>query len=260
LSSPDTADTDNDGASDLLEIVSGTLPYDSSSVPTPEQFQTPAARVLGYLENQNFHIFVAVYVPSGNIAAIQNPGSVLFAPHVEGFGPVLLDLNPLVLAGDIQSNPAPGGGIVVSSDSWFPQEWVNSFVWDQDHNAQLCIAFAGSVDGVSVKDVALFSTTASFDTTLLSFSYLQVKQGLGGGSGAFRPLQPASVPPDWNQNTACFVTTILVGVEFGSILVLQTVAAECKPLVPALCSPASCGEQVGRILKVLDPCSLGDCR
>ena len=67
------------------------------------------------------------------------------------------------------------------------------------------------------------------------------------------------MPPDWSSNTACFVTTALVGVEMGSILVYQTVSAECKPLVAASCSPATCNENVGRTLKVLDPCVFGTC-
>lgn len=258
LSSPNATDTDADGASDLLEVVVGTLPYDGTSQPTPLQAQLPSARVLGYLEGGNFHLYVAVYVPTGNIADIQNIGALLYTSNLSGAGPTAFDMNPLVLGGTIQTLPTAGGGAVISSDSWFPQQIVGSFLSNDSHFAEFSIAFNATVAGVPVADVGLFCTTASYDLGLLSLSYIQVKPG-GGGSGAFRPLQPASLPPNWQANSACVVTTALVAVEYGSVMVLQAIAAECKPLPASLCSPATCNENVGRTLRAVDPCVFGVC-
>jgi hypothetical protein len=235
----------------------GTAPWDPQSFPSPLQNQKPACRVLAYLDAGNFHLFVAVYIPDGNFSSLTNAGALLYAPNVPGYGPLIGDLDPLIFGGAIAVTSLPNGAIVVSSDSWFPQDLVKTFETD-DNYYQFNIGFTASVGGVQVSDSALFTTTATYDTSLMSLSYFSVSPG-GGGSGTFRPLQPASLPPDWSSNMACFVTTALVGVEMGSILVLQTVSADCEAMVAASCSPSTCNDNIGRILKVIDPCSLGGC-
>jgi hypothetical protein len=260
-SSPFNADTDGDGASDLAECVLRTLPFSAQSGPAPEQLAAPASRVLGFIENLDFHFFVAVYVPTGGLASIQNAGALLYAPNVQGYGPAVLDLNPLIFSGDIDTQSIVNGASITTSDSWIPQDSLNVLIPPDDPHVQFTAAFSAVVSGAAVADVTMFTTTASYDYFLLSLSSFDVKTSMSAGStGAFRPLQPASLPPGWIPNSACIVTTALVGVELGSILVLQTTSANCEPLVPALCSPASCNEQTGRVFKVIDPCSFGICR
>lgn len=260
-SSPLVSDTDGDGVPDLLECVLGALPFDAANAPNAMQMQRPAARVFGFLQAGYFHFFVAVRVPTGTLADVTQITSLLFAPHVANYGPFAIDFNPVLGEGSVSTTAMPSGGVVATCDVSVPQEALHLFLSDLDHYMQFSVGFSAKVGGVSVTNVAHFTTTATYDWTLLSLAGLNIggTPFAQGGTGALRPLQPASLPPGWTPNTACVVSVDLVGLELGAILVLQTTSANCLPLVPALCSTASCDEQLGRILKVIDPCAFGTC-
>lgn len=260
-SSPLYGDTDGDGVSDFVEAVFGTLATNPTSLPSVEMIQEPRAKVLTYLEGEDFHIVVAVNVPDGDIQSIMNAGALLFSPQISGYtGPQVVDLNPLVLSGSIQSQSTSGSGssTIYSSDSSFPKEILNVFT-GTDGYAEFTIAFSATVSNALVGSVSYHTTTAVWDTTMASLASLPVTSQ-GPGSGAFKPLQPAALPPNWTPDSACFVSSAMIGVEFGAILVLQGVSAECLPQEGAVCNSVACQEMVGRFFRIVDPCSLGICQ
>lgn len=260
-SSAYVADTDGDGISDFFEAVFSTDPLNPGSFPTAEQLQVPRARVISYLEGDNFHLTVAVSVPNGNFESITNVGALLFLPALAGYsGPQLFDLNPLVLSGTLNTQNNPGGGstTIYSSDSWFPKEVIHAFI-AADGFAQFTIAFSASVGNTIVSDIEMYTTAAAFDASLITLASLTVSTQ-NPGSGAFKPLSPVALPPDWVANTACFVTSSMIGVEYGAILILEAISAECGPQNGTTCSPTACHSMNGRIFRVIDPCTLGVCQ
>jgi len=99
-------------------------------------------------------------------------------------------------------------------------------------------------------DIGLFATANSEPITL---SYLEVQKGV---SGAFRPLQPVALPPEWQSDKACVVTTDLVASD-GPIITVETVSASCEDFGETFCDAGSCSGQVGREYKTIDPGALG---
>lgn len=259
-SSPYVPDSDSDGATDLVEAIYGTSPTNPLSRPTPAMLSKARASVFGFIEGGDFHLVVAISVPDGNISSITSAGSLLFAPQIAGYsGPQVVDLNPLVLTGMLQSQTASIGASarVFSSDSWFPKDVLNAFTGD-DGYVQFSIAFAATVSGTAVGAVSYYTTTANFDASLASVASLQLNPQTPG-TGAFKPLQPVSLPPTWVSDSACYVESAMVGLEYGAIVVLEGVSAECVPQEGTSCNPIACQELVGRIFRMVDPCSLGVC-
>jgi hypothetical protein len=259
-SSPLLPDTDSDGASDLIEMVYGTNPLSAQSFPQTMQYQSPKATITSYVDGDSFHIVVSVAVPDGTLASISQAGALLFAPQIVGLdGPQVLDLNPIILSGAIQYQPVGGNSTaaIYSSDSSFPKDVLSLFM-GSDGYVQFSIAFSAVVGGVLVGDVALFTTAAIWDFTSSSISYMQITPQ-SPGTGTFKPLEPVSLPPNWNPDSACYITSSIVGVD-GVVLILQATDANCEPQAGTVCNVAACGEFVGRIFRLVDPCALGVCQ
>ncbi|MBI3819252.1 MAG: hypothetical protein HY286_11210 [Planctomycetes bacterium] len=260
-SSPLYQDTDGDGVNDLIEAVFGTNVTNPASFPSTEAMSVPVAKILAYVDGSDFHIVVAVNVPNGNINSISNAGGLLFTPEVVGFsGPQVVDLNSLIFTGAVQSqavgvNPTAR---VYSTDSSFPKSLLSALM-GSDGYAQFTIAFGTTVGDVTVADLLYCTSTASWDNTMTSLATLDVS-AQNPGSGAFKPLEPVSLPPEWTPDSACFVQSALIGVEFGAILVLQGVSANCVEQQGTVCNPVACAEMVGRVFRIVDPCVLGMCK
>ncbi|MFN0206273.1 MAG: hypothetical protein ACKVS6_08155 [Planctomycetota bacterium] len=253
-------DTDGDGASDLVETLYATNALNPLSFPGAAQLSKPRANITSYFEGDNYHIVVSLAVPNGDLSTVSNAGALLFAPQLYGSSiPQVVDLNPLILASSVLVQSAgPGSDTkIFSSDSWFPKSILNAFM-GSDGFVQFSIAFNAVVNGTLIGDLAFFTTMAPMDSLLTSLAYLQIG-AQSPGTGVFKPLSPVSLPPNWTPDSACFVTSELVAVEYGAVLVLQGTEANCEPQEGTICNPASCGELIGRIFRVVDPCTLGIC-
>lgn len=253
-------DTDGDGHSDLVETLFATNALNPQSFPLAIELAKPRANVTAYFEGDNYHIVVSIAVPNGDLGSVTNAGALLFAPQINGSTiPQIVDLNPLILTSSIKSQlvNTGSGTKIFSSDSWFPKSFLNAFM-GSDGYVQFSIAFSAEVGGNLIGDLEFFTTTAIWDYTSTSLSYLQIG-AQSPGSGVFKPLSPVSLPPNWNPDQACFVTSELVAVEYGAVLVLQGTEANCEPQTGTICNPGTCGEFVGRIFRVVDPCTLGIC-
>jgi hypothetical protein len=257
-SSPSSEDTDSDGYPDLVEILLGTDTKSEVSFPSDSKLTSPAAKALGYIEGNNFHILVALFLPDGDIASLVEHGAVLYANNVQGQGSMALDLNSLIGSGVVSMKTYPSGSAVLTSDSWFPEEFLDSFTFNSagagPNFYEFTVAFsAGFSTGLSstvVGDVSLFASMTEDRNTL---AYLPVT---AGGSGAFRPLAPPNLPSQWQVNSACFVTTSTVG-SSGATVTLQTTTADCEDFDGTFCDMQSCQGQVGRIYTTIDPLALG---
>lgn len=249
-----SSDLDQDGFPDLVEVLLNTEPANRSSFPTPLQAQTPEARILGFLEGDQFHVQVSVYVPVGGPSVVSGVGGMLVVPEFFGGGNgAFLDLNPLIYEGAVTYQAYPNGSGVVSSDSWLPAAYLPLLSAQGSGHTQFTVAFAATVGGVSINDIELFLSTNGKDPN--SLASLQITAGTGGG--AFRPLEPVAPPPEWQSDAACVLTYTVVGVEPGAVLVIEATSGSCQPFAGTACDGATCAAQVGQVFKTLDPTSLG---
>lgn len=244
-------DSDSDGVTDQLEILFGTEPFDPTKKPSVAQLASPRTRVLAYVESGMLHLVPMVYVPGGNLSQITAPLALMYIPDLYGQGPAALDLTSFVLTGVSAQSSPPSGGAIYSSDNWFPLSLVGLFT-SFDGYAQFTVAFSCLVGTQKVTDVALFSTTAQGDLSSTTLAYMGVPAG-AAPSGAFRPLQPVTLPPGFVADKACIVQNAVVGVEPPGVLVLQTTSAACEPFTAGFCSTGPCEAQVGRVLRTIDP-------
>lgn len=245
--SPDDADGDDDGFSDLEEIVRGSAPDRAYSVPANEPV---ALNIDAYETDVAIHALTAVYLADGDLQSrtltvgmlINNVLTPLPLRAFRGGGPLL------ALPGH-----EPGSTIVVL-DPVLPTAAMQvtgslSFFATLAGGGQYLAADALNL---TLVDGDIFEHVVTGYHTGVPDPDLSVGMGVGG---VYQPLGSGS-PGSGNatQGEICAQTTIIVGM-VGAVITQEVVAADCVPGWDAYCS-RGCADTVGSTIKMIDPATL----
>lgn len=257
----DLVDTDGDGSSDLLEVARQTDPLRAADRPGSGSQRVGLA---GYVENQMLTVLTAVYVPGGDVSAI----NLRFGVSIDGItAPVRSSI--FLAASSVQTRTSSGSDSVYVFETRVSESSVHAF-----GNA----AFYVIADQVGFDSSPAVLQMVSFPGTgpvgepmpvLMRPEPAPPGMGLNppgpspqsqsgtraGGGTIFRPLTADErVPLDWETGKICFQEMEPVGAN-GVNVVLQVDSAACETF-DTFCAPSNCQATVGQTVEFVDPGAL----
>lgn len=243
---PISADTDSDGFGDLEELARQSDPLTTTSQLGVDPIST---NVVGRASNGVLHAHVPVYVQGGNFAGVDlELGFSIAGVQTE------LPPNVYLAASTITLHPGHvPGDLIVMLDIAIPQSFIESV-------GSMALYALTTPVGASSPTVASAMNVFPSSGILLAVLPADGGQGFGGGGGGstvetvYRPLNGGGeMPLDYSEGQICSQTSSTVG-SVGVMLQQQVDEATCED-ADAFCA-SDCPLTVGEVIEILDPLAL----
>jgi len=231
--SPDLADTDSDGYSDLEELARGSDPLRLATVPNPGQ--PIALAMTARAQNDVVTVVSAAYVRSGRLASV----NFQFGFLVDG-DPVTIPLTSLMHMSRVGVYQTASASLSVVLETPIPAQLVRSF-------GELSVFATLTQNGQQA--VADGMTFVDFSGVTMILEPLP--DDLGGGL-IYKPLVPEDdLPASFDRGQICWQGTSQVGSN-GTNAVHEVQSAGCEAS-DSSCSGSDCSASVGTTVEVIDP-------